>query len=104
MPPPRPKRKAAHPYPQKASKNGLLLFEMVIFCPSKPEISCIPNILHSGLPVLMPLIPASIAYASSANTLPPGYATWDETSILMNAGSNKSMTYQDELNKGYWHA
>ncbi|XP_057424701.1 protein REVEILLE 8 [Lotus japonicus] len=70
VPPPRPKRKAAHPYPQKASKN-----------------------------VLMPLIPASIAYASSANTLPPGYATWDETSILMNAGSNKSMTYQDELNK-----
>jgi hypothetical protein len=22
LPPPRPKRKAAHPYPQKASKNG----------------------------------------------------------------------------------
>ena len=31
VPPPRPKRKAAHPYPQKASKNGLLLFEMFIF-------------------------------------------------------------------------
>lgn len=25
VPPPRPKRKAAHPYPQKASKNGLCL-------------------------------------------------------------------------------
>ncbi|XP_027365140.1 protein REVEILLE 8-like [Abrus precatorius] len=69
VPPPRPKRKAAHPYPQKASKN-----------------------------VLVP-IPASIGYPSSTNTLAPGYATWDETSLLMNAGSGKSMTCQDELNK-----
>ncbi|KAK7267597.1 hypothetical protein RIF29_20275 [Crotalaria pallida] len=68
VPPPRPKRKAAHPYPQKASKN-----------------------------VLMPL-PASIAFASSTNTLAPGYATWDETSLLMNAGSNKSLTCQEEIN------
>ncbi|KAJ1375412.1 SANT/Myb domain [Sesbania bispinosa] len=68
VPPPRPKRKAAHPYPQKASKN-----------------------------VLVPL-PASIHYASSTNTLAPGYATWDETSMLMNAGSNKPMICQDELN------
>ncbi|MED6163657.1 Protein REVEILLE 8 [Stylosanthes scabra] len=68
VPPPRPKRKAAHPYPQKASKN-----------------------------VLMPF-PASIAYASSRNTLLPGYAaTWDENSMLMNAGSNRFMPCQDEL-------
>ncbi|KAK7337022.1 hypothetical protein VNO77_17580 [Canavalia gladiata] len=66
VPPPRPKRKAAHPYPQKASKN-----------------------------VLVPL-PASMAYASSTSTLPPGYATWDESSFLMNAGSNKSVSCQDE--------
>jgi hypothetical protein len=26
VPPPRPKRKASHPYPQKASKNGLTFF------------------------------------------------------------------------------
>ncbi|RDY13863.1 Protein REVEILLE 8 [Mucuna pruriens] len=96
VPPPRPKRKAAHPYPQKASKNGLLLFEMVIF--SVPiGVSCIPDMLLSGFPVLVPL-PASIGYASSPNTLAPGYATWDETSLLMNAGANKSMTCQDELN------
>ncbi|CAJ1968450.1 unnamed protein product [Sphenostylis stenocarpa] len=68
VPPPRPKRKAAHPYPQKASKN-----------------------------VLVPL-PASIGYASSTNMLAPGFATWEETSLLMNAGANKSMTCQDELN------
>ncbi|KAL1351885.1 hypothetical protein HN51_015766 [Arachis hypogaea] len=68
VPPPRPKRKAAHPYPQKASKN-----------------------------VLMPF-PASIAYDSSRNTLLPGYAvTWDENSMLMNAESNKLMPCQDEL-------
>ncbi|CAL0321372.1 unnamed protein product [Lupinus luteus] len=65
VPPPRPKRKATHPYPQKASKN-----------------------------VLMPL-PASIAFASSI--LAPGYATWGETSLLMNAGSNQSMTCEEEL-------
>ncbi|KAH1136794.1 hypothetical protein AAZX31_10G046400 [Glycine max] len=68
VPPPRPKRKAAHPYPQKASKN-----------------------------VLVPL-PASIGYASSRNTLAPGFASWDETSLLMNAGADKPMTCQDELN------
>ncbi|KAE9589975.1 putative transcription factor MYB-HB-like family [Lupinus albus] len=65
VPPPRPKRKATHPYPQKASKN-----------------------------VLMPL-PASIAFASSILT--PGYATWGETSLLMNAGSDQSMTCEKEL-------
>ncbi|RZB72410.1 protein REVEILLE 8-like isoform X3 [Glycine soja] len=68
VPPPRPKRKAAHPYPQKASKN-----------------------------VLVPL-PASVGYASSRNTLAPGFASWDETSLLMNAGADKPMTCQDELN------
>ncbi|WJX18229.1 Protein REVEILLE 8 [Trifolium repens] len=54
VPPPRPKRKAIHPYPQKATKN-----------------------------VLVPL-PASIAYGSSTNSLlPAGYITWDENSMLM---------------------
>ncbi|XP_047146966.1 protein REVEILLE 8-like isoform X2 [Vigna umbellata] len=67
VPPPRPKRKAAHPYPQKASKN-----------------------------VLVPL-PASIGYTST-NMLAPGFAKWDETSLLMNTGVSKSMTCQDELN------
>jgi len=35
VPPPRPKRKAAHPYPQKTSKNGLLLFHTIMFCSLK---------------------------------------------------------------------
>ncbi|KAH1195184.1 Protein REVEILLE 8 [Glycine max] len=61
VPPPRPKRKASHPYPQKASKN-----------------------------VLLPM-PASMVYVSSTSTLPPGYVTWDENSLLMNSGSNKSV-------------
>ncbi|KAJ7977021.1 Protein REVEILLE like [Quillaja saponaria] len=66
VPPPRPKRKATHPYPQKASKN-----------------------------VLMPL-PLSLAYASSANILASGYTAWDETSMLINSGSCKTMPCQDE--------
>lgn len=67
VPPPRPKRKASHPYPQKASKN-----------------------------VLVPL-PASMAYPSSMNTFAPGYALWDETSVLINSATSKIMPSQDEL-------
>jgi hypothetical protein len=29
VPPPRPKRKATHPYPQKASKNGVAVFRII---------------------------------------------------------------------------
>eukprot|EP00257_Ricinus_communis_P019471 XP_015578476.1 protein REVEILLE 8 isoform X2 [Ricinus communis] len=67
VPPPRPKRKASHPYPQKASKN-----------------------------VLLPL-PASLAYPSSMNTLAPGYAPWDDTSMLINTATSKIMPSQDEF-------
>jgi SHAQKYF class myb-like DNA-binding protein len=67
VPPPRPKRKAAHPYPQKAAKN-----------------------------VLMPL-QGSNAYASSANTLAPGYAPWDDTPLLINPASSKIIPPQDDF-------
>ncbi|XP_054801289.1 protein REVEILLE 8 isoform X2 [Prosopis cineraria] len=67
VPPPRPKRKAAHPYPQKAPKN-----------------------------VLVPL-PASMAFVSSTNTIAPGYTTWDETSVPINAGSNRYIPCQEEI-------
>nr|KJB36821.1 hypothetical protein B456_006G178000 [Gossypium raimondii] len=67
VPPPRPKRKAAHPYPQKASKN-----------------------------VLVPL-QASMGYPSSINTIAPGYAPWDEASMLVNTASSKIMSPQDEF-------
>ncbi|XP_021891570.1 protein REVEILLE 8 isoform X2 [Carica papaya] len=67
VPPPRPKRKAAHPYPQKAPKN-----------------------------VLMPL-QASMAYPSSLNTVSPGYASWDEASLIIHTASSKIMPLQDEF-------
>ncbi|XP_042943686.1 protein REVEILLE 8 isoform X1 [Carya illinoinensis] len=67
VPPPRPKRKASHPYPQKASKN-----------------------------VLVPL-QASIAYPSLLNNLAPGYSPWDDTSMLINASSSKIVTSHDDL-------
>lgn len=66
VPPPRPKRKAAHPYPQKAPKN-----------------------------VLVPL-QASMGYPSSMNSLPPGYPTWDDASVLINSPSGGVMPSQDE--------
>ncbi|XVE96768.1 hypothetical protein REPUB_Repub02eG0251300 [Reevesia pubescens] len=67
VPPPRPKRKASHPYPQKASKN--------VFGP----------------------LQASMAYPSSINIIAPGYAPWDEASMLVNTPSSKIMPPQDEF-------
>ncbi|KAL5131217.1 Protein REVEILLE 8 [Glycine soja] len=49
--------------------------------------------------VLVPLL-ASVGYTSSRNTLAPGFASWDETSVLVNAGVDKPRTCQDELNNG----
>ncbi|BBH06043.1 Homeodomain-like superfamily protein [Prunus dulcis] len=67
VPPPRPKRKAAHPYPQKASKN-----------------------------VLVPL-QASIAYPSSMNAIASTYSPWDETSIMINPASNQILLSHEEF-------
>ncbi|KAI3472728.1 hypothetical protein Pfo_029371 [Paulownia fortunei] len=69
VPPPRPKRKASHPYPQKAPKN-----------------------------VLVPL-QASVAYpSSSVNSLAPGYSTWDDASLLVNNPSTGGMPSENEYN------
>ncbi|KAL3753900.1 hypothetical protein ACJRO7_001184 [Eucalyptus globulus] len=70
VPPPRPKRKAAHPYPQKASKN-----------------------------VLVPL-QASMAQPSSTNpafTITPGNVSWDDASVLINNASSNNILSQDEF-------
>ncbi|KAK2999789.1 hypothetical protein RJ639_022852 [Escallonia herrerae] len=66
VPPPRPKRKAAHPYPQKAPKNALAPLQ------------------------------ASMAYPSSLNSLAPGYSPWDDTSMLITSPSSAIMASQDE--------
>ncbi|XP_057461525.1 protein REVEILLE 8-like isoform X4 [Actinidia eriantha] len=66
VPPPRPKRKAVHPYPQKAPKN-----------------------------VLAPL-QASLAYPSSLSSLAPGYSPWDDTPVLINTPSVGTMPSQEE--------
>ncbi|KAL3642542.1 Protein REVEILLE 8 [Castilleja foliolosa] len=69
VPPPRPKRKASHPYPQKAPKN-----------------------------VLAPL-QASIAYPSSSlNSLAPEYPTWDDASVLANNPSTGAMPSESNYN------
>ncbi|PIN03718.1 Zuotin [Handroanthus impetiginosus] len=69
VPPPRPKRKAAHPYPQKAPKN-----------------------------VLVPL-QASVAYpTASVNSLAPGYPTWDDASVLVSHPSSGTIPSEKEYN------
>ncbi|EXB84817.1 Transcription factor ASG4 [Morus notabilis] len=67
VPPPRPKRKAAHPYPQKASKN-----------------------------VLVPL-QASVAYPSSVNSIVPDYSPWEDASLLISPSSSKMELSQEEF-------
>ncbi|KAL9661487.1 hypothetical protein QQ045_026311 [Rhodiola kirilowii] len=65
VPPPRPKRKSSHPYPQKASKNVLA-------------------------PLQEPMV-----YSLSFNKLPSGYSLWDDTPILTNSGSSDIVPSQD---------
>ncbi|XP_019058422.1 PREDICTED: protein REVEILLE 8-like isoform X2 [Tarenaya hassleriana] len=66
VPPPRPKRKAAHPYPQKASKNAQMPLQV------------------------------STPFPSPSNIL-SGFAPWDESSVLINTGSSRVVSTQDEL-------
>ncbi|KAL2533679.1 Protein REVEILLE 8 [Abeliophyllum distichum] len=68
VPPPRPKRKASHPYPQKAPRN-----------------------------VLVPL-QASMGYPPSVNSFTPGYPTWDDASMLVNISSSGAMPSHNEYN------
>ncbi|KAF8396642.1 hypothetical protein HHK36_018266 [Tetracentron sinense] len=67
VPPPRPKRKATHPYPQKASKTDLVSLQ------------------------------ASMAYTSTLNCLAPGYSPWHDTAMLINTKSSRIMPSQDEF-------
>lgn len=95
VPPPRPKRKAAHPYPQKAPKNG--------------KYKCIggrfhwnidhPDMLFLLILAVLSLVNASMAYPSSLNPLAPGYSPWDDTHLL-NTLSGGSRASQDEYALG----
>ncbi|KAF5940864.1 hypothetical protein HYC85_022031 [Camellia sinensis] len=76
VPPPRPKHKAAHPYPQKAPKNGLS---------------------HDDDEILAPF-QAFMAYPSSLNSLALGYSPWDDTSRLIHSPSGGIMLSQNEYN------
>ncbi|KAF9593350.1 hypothetical protein IFM89_021754 [Coptis chinensis] len=66
VPPPRPKRKANHPYPQKASKNALVSLQ------------------------------TSLTYPSTLSSLAPGYSPWDGLSMLINTESSGNVPSQDE--------
>lgn len=46
--------------------------------------------------MLVPL-QASMVYPLSINTIAPGYAPWDEASMLVNTASSKIMSPQDEF-------
>ncbi|KAJ8427054.1 hypothetical protein Cgig2_020912 [Carnegiea gigantea] len=68
VPPPRPKRKAAHPYPQKAPKN----------------VSISPQM--------------AMGYSASFNSIAPGYPAWDDASILMNTSTSGVNASEDDYN------
>ncbi|XP_077239593.1 protein REVEILLE 8-like isoform X3 [Tasmannia lanceolata] len=65
VPPPRPKRKATHPYPQKASKNALVPLQV------------------------------SISYPSALSCLAPRYTPWDDALIPLNTASAVPVPSQD---------
>ncbi|KAJ0263672.1 Protein REVEILLE 8 [Hirschfeldia incana] len=54
VPPPRPKRKAAHPYPQKASKNAQMQLQV------------------------------STSYTTRNSDMAGGYTSWDDVSMMLN--------------------
>ncbi|XP_056172696.1 protein REVEILLE 8 isoform X2 [Syzygium oleosum] len=68
VPPPRPKRKAAHPYPQKASKNVPLQA-----CMAQPSST------------------------NPAFTLTPGNVSWDDASVHITNASSNNILSQDEF-------
>ncbi|XP_057549417.1 protein REVEILLE 8-like [Amaranthus tricolor] len=72
VPPPRPKRKAAHPYPQKAPKNGQL------------SVSVPPQ--------------TAMPYSASFNSIAPGYPAWSDGSVLTNATTGGFMSPQEDFN------
>ncbi|KAI7732211.1 hypothetical protein M8C21_023585 [Ambrosia artemisiifolia] len=65
VPPPRPKRKATHPYPQKAPKN-----------------------------VLLPL-QGSMCYPSAMSALAPGYSPSDDTSLLISPSGRTMLSQDE---------
>lgn len=99
VPPPRPKRKASHPYPQKAPKNGWFLYDKKKNI-SEPEvcISEILNLLFSFLflVVLVPLKASAAYQSSSVNSIASGYPTWEEASVLVNNASTGTMSSENE--------
>lgn len=102
VPPPRPKRKASHPYPQKAPKNGWFLCDKINTTITEPEV-CISEILNLlfSLLFLVVLVPlqASMAYqSSSVNSIAHGYPTWEEASVLVNNEVPGSMPSENEYN------
>ncbi|KAK6142772.1 hypothetical protein DH2020_023120 [Rehmannia glutinosa] len=88
VPPPRPKRKAAHPYPQKAPKNGWLSFVfstyLVLFSPEYHEIQTIFTLYLSPYAVASQ---ATGPLPTSAARLERGYAV----------GSDSLSTYRNPI-------
>lgn len=91
VPPPRPKRKAAHPYPQKASKNGLdcSIWELLYFI-----FSFAYGIQFDGKNFAASLFPQpATAFQASSCLLEPGYAPRaDSSSVLRNSNTNGTMS------------
>ncbi|KAK7315127.1 hypothetical protein VNO77_33659 [Canavalia gladiata] len=70
LPPPRPKRKAAHPYPQKASKNAPVLPQVSGSFPSSSALVEPGHVLkHDSLPMLKTPITNTMVSSRSNNTL-----------------------------------
>lgn len=83
VPPPRPKRKAAHPYPQKASKNGRSSYAH--------KFSTHPT--HISLILTVPPSAQNIYFNIYSHLAEPGYTIKaDSSSMLRNSGMNATVS------------
>ncbi|XP_059651344.1 protein REVEILLE 3-like isoform X2 [Cornus florida] len=99
VPPPRPKRKAAHPYPQKAFKNGAI--------PSSPallEPGCV--LRPDSLPVPRNTVSSAALTSWTYNTVPPvsvPHEAKDDTGLRMpSMAHNCSYCCSNESNREIW--
>lgn len=98
LPPPRPKRKARHPYPQKAPKNG----DLLLSSPCVPLFDCFcPSLWwFYYAAVSLPSHAVGSIPASNAPLLQPAYlySFSDSQSLLGNPASSSSSLNHESTN------
>ena len=89
LPPPRPKRKAAHPYPQKASKSGWPLFT---FCVWNFLQLTFCYLAYAVFLLTAPTLPQATSCSQSSLLLEPKFQRQDIASMPTNPNHNAAFS------------